>query len=51
MTVTILGIRHHGPGSARSVRDELRRLAPDLVLVEGAPEANGVLGAGGAGGL
>jgi hypothetical protein len=51
VTVTILGIRHHGPGSARSVRDELRRLAPDVVLVEGPPEANDVLTAVGAEGL
>ena len=51
MTVTILGVRHHGPGSARSVRDELRRLAPDCVLVEGPPEGDAVLGAVGDPGL
>ena len=51
MTVTVLGVRHHGPGSARSVRDELRRLAPDCVLVEGPPEATPVLGAIGEAGL
>ena len=28
------GIRHHGPGSARSVRRALDDLAPDVVLVE-----------------
>ena len=51
VTVTVLGIRHHGPGSARSVRDELRRLAPDVVLIEGPPEANDVLAAVGEAGL
>ena len=51
MTVTVLGVRHHGPGSARSVREELLRLAPDCVLVEGPPEADGVLGAIGDPGL
>jgi len=36
--VHILGIRHHGPGSARSVAEALDALAPTLVLIEGAPE-------------
>lgn len=40
MTVTALGIRHHGPGCARSLPAALRELAPDLVLVEGPPEAD-----------
>jgi len=39
-TVHILGIRHHGPGSARSVRRALETLAPDVILVEGPPDAN-----------
>ncbi|WP_129674877.1 DUF5682 family protein [Candidatus Chloroploca sp. Khr17] len=39
----IFGIRHHGPGSARSVRRALTALAPDLVLVEGPPEADAIL--------
>ena len=30
----LLGIRHHGPGSARSVRRALDAIRPDLVLVE-----------------
>ncbi|MBX6385811.1 MAG: hypothetical protein IRZ07_23040 [Microbispora sp.] len=38
--VSVLGVRHHGPGSARAVRDELSRIRPDLVLVEGPPEAD-----------
>ena len=40
MTLTVLGIRHHGPGSARSVVRSLDRLRPDLVLVEGPPEGD-----------
>ena len=36
----MLGIRHHGPGSARSVVRSLDRLRPDLVLVEGPPEGD-----------
>ncbi|HEU5471426.1 MAG TPA: DUF5682 family protein [Actinophytocola sp.] len=36
----VLGIRHHGPGSARAVAEELPRIEPDLVLIEGPPEAD-----------
>lgn len=36
--VEILGIRHHGPGSARSVAAALDELEPDLVIIEGFPE-------------
>ena len=38
--ISIFGIRHHGPGSARSVRKALEALRPDTVLVEGPPDAN-----------
>lgn len=38
--VHIFGVRHHGPGSARSLVRALERLAPDLILVEGPPEAD-----------
>ena len=41
--VHVLGIRHHGPGSARSVAEALAVLRPELVLVEGPPELDGVL--------
>ncbi|MBB2743827.1 UNVERIFIED_ORG: hypothetical protein FHR35_003663 [Microbispora rosea subsp. rosea] len=41
--LSVLGVRHHGPGSARAVRDELNRIRPDLVLVEGPPEADGLV--------
>ena len=40
---TILGIRHHGPGSARSVLAELERLQPDALLVEGPSDATGLI--------
>ena len=40
MPVTLLGIRHHGPGSARAVAAALAELEPDVVLIEGPPEAD-----------
>ena len=40
MTVTVFGIRHHGPGSARSLVRSLHHLQPDIVLVEGPPDAD-----------
>ena len=40
---TILGIRHHGPGSARSVAAELERLRPDAVLIEGPADASDLI--------
>lgn len=43
MSVHLLGIRHHGPGSARNVRSFLEQLQPDIVLVEGPPEADPIL--------
>ena len=43
MAVHILGIRHHGPGSARNVKTFLETVKPDIVLVEGPPEADGML--------
>ncbi|MEZ4709332.1 MAG: DUF5682 family protein [Caldilineaceae bacterium] len=39
----IFGIRHHGPGSARALREALDAARPDIVLVEGPPDANEVL--------
>jgi hypothetical protein len=39
----LLGIRHHGPGSARAVAAALPVIEPDLVLVEGPPEADTVV--------
>lgn len=39
----VFGIRHHGPGSARSLRDALTELQPDCVLIEGPADAAKVL--------
>ncbi|MFN0013359.1 MAG: DUF5682 family protein [Saprospiraceae bacterium] len=39
----ILGIRHHGPGSARSLLAELERDLPDMILIEGPPDADWLL--------
>lgn len=44
-TVRCFGIRHHGPGSARSLLRAFEAWVPDCVLVEGPPEADGLLGA------
>jgi hypothetical protein len=38
MATTILGIRHHGVGSAKQVLARLTMLKPDLIIVEGPPE-------------
>src|SRR5262245_29718287 len=43
MPTTVLGIRHHGPGSARSVLADLERLRPDAVLIEGPSDATALL--------
>ncbi|MGD1938158.1 MAG: DUF5682 family protein [Cyanophyceae cyanobacterium] len=40
MTVTVFGIRHHGPGSARSLARSLQDFQPDIILVEGPPEGD-----------
>ncbi|MBO1417537.1 DUF5682 family protein [Streptomyces sp. FH025] len=41
--VALLGIRHHGPGSARAVAAALARWQPDAVLIEGPPEADDIV--------
>ena len=41
--VAIFGVRHHGPGSARSLLRALAGLEPDLVLLEGPADAQEVL--------
>lgn len=40
--VSVFGVRHHGPGSARAVAAALDEVRPDLVLIEGAPELTAV---------
>ncbi|MEU8934498.1 DUF5682 family protein [Streptomyces sp. NPDC048409] len=39
----LLGVRHHGPGSARAVRAVLRARRPKAVLIEGPPEADALM--------
>ena len=41
--VHFFGIRHHGPGCARSLTAALSELEPDLLLVEGPPEGDDLL--------
>lgn len=43
MQTRLFGIRHHGPGSARSLLRELEKLNPDVILVEGPPDAEEIL--------
>ncbi|WP_019931019.1 DUF5682 family protein [Nocardia sp. BMG111209] len=40
----VFGIRHHGPGSARSVRLALERFRPDAILIEGPADADPLIG-------
>ncbi|MET7489775.1 DUF5682 family protein [Streptomyces sp. NPDC005538] len=39
----LLGVRHHGPGSARAVRAALTAARPRVVLIEGPPEADALI--------
>lgn len=39
----ILGVRHHGPGSARGVAGALEAIRPQAVLVEGPPDADDLI--------
>ncbi|GAA1435456.1 DUF5682 family protein [Microlunatus lacustris] len=41
--VEVYGIRHHGPGSARSLRAALAAFTPDVVLIEGPADADPLL--------
>ncbi|MGY2057817.1 DUF5682 family protein [Nocardia gipuzkoensis] len=40
----VFGIRHHGPGSARSLRLALTAFRPDLILIEGPSDADPLVG-------
>ena len=42
-TLAVYGIRHHGPGSARAVQRALATNPPDIVLIEGPPEADAIM--------
>lgn len=46
-SITILGVRHHGPGSARMVAAALERLQPDAIVVELPADAEPALAFGG----
>ncbi|MET9569300.1 DUF5682 family protein [Streptomyces virginiae] len=39
----LLGVRHHGPGSARAIRAALDGARPAAVLIEGPPEGDALL--------
>lgn len=41
--VAVLGVRHHGPGSARAVAAALAAYAPDRVLIEGPADAGALI--------
>jgi hypothetical protein len=41
--IHLLGIRHHGPGSARSVVRALESIEPDVILLEGPPDGQEIL--------
>ncbi|MDA0140644.1 DUF5682 family protein [Solirubrobacter deserti] len=43
MSHTVFGIRHHGPGSARTLERALAQLQPDTILIEGPPDADSLL--------
>lgn len=43
----LLGVRHHGPGSARGVAAALAAYRPRVVLIEGPPEADAIVGLAG----
>ena len=43
MAISYFGIRHHGPGCARALEAALTALAPDVVLLEGPPEADALV--------
>lgn len=42
-SVHLFGVRHHGPGCARSLAKAFDALAPDCVLIEGPPECDELL--------
>ena len=41
--ITVLGIRHHGPGSAKSLTKALKALQPDCILIECPSDAESML--------
>ena len=49
--VRVLGVRHHGPGSARAVVSALEAYQPDCVLIEGPADADELIGWAGDAGM
>jgi uncharacterized protein DUF5682 len=49
--VVLLGVRHHGPGSARSVAAALERFEPDRILIEGPADADPLIPLAGSAGM
>ena len=49
--VVLLGVRHHGPGSARGVSAALDRYQPDRILIEGPRDADPLIPLVGADGM
>ncbi|MFZ4528799.1 MAG: DUF5682 family protein [Undibacterium curvum] len=43
MSIHFFGIRHHGPGCARALASALEELQPDIILLEGPPEAEDII--------
>lgn len=43
MATHILGIRHHGPGSARHLLEAIQEIKPEIILIEGPPEGEALL--------
>jgi len=43
MSIHLLGIRHHGPGSSIHTMDALEAVKPDIILIEGPPEGEAML--------
>lgn len=41
--ITVFGIRHHGPGSTKSLLKALEQLQPDCVLIEGPKDAEAAI--------
>ena len=41
--IHVFGIRHHGPGSSKSLLNALEQLQPDCILIEGPQDAQKAL--------
>ena len=43
MNIRYYGIRHHGPGCAKSLKAALKMQQPDIILMEGPADAQDIL--------